>query len=345
MNKREFVQQRRPEWTKFRKLLDRLEAEKSKKIKASELSEFSRLLREVSNDLAVIRSREWGQEIAEFLNALVTRGYNNFYAAPRGNFARFLRFVLTGFPILLRRNGTYFLLGWCLFFLPMLITWGVIQSNPSLASSILPSAQLEMMEQMYDDPEFGENAGQQNGQESNEVKEVEGYFDSRSVMAGFYVRNNVGIALKCFAIGILLGIGTAYDLLFNGVVIGATAGFIVAAGHKDNFLSFVVTHGSFELTAIAVAGAAGLMLGDAVLHRRGRSLLDSLRVRGNEAVQVAAGAAIMLFVAAGIEAFWSPAPIAPSIKYSVGLVAWLFVYAWLLLAGNEKLLGVRDETR
>lgn len=338
MNKREFVQKRRPDWTKFRTLLDRLEIEKSKQIKASELAEFSRLLREVSNDLAVIRSREWGEEIADFLNALVTRGYNNFYAAPRGNFSRFLRFVATGFPILLRKNGKYFLLGWCLFFLPMLITWGVIQAQPSLASSILPVEQLEMMEEMYESPSFAEDVGKQND-DPDEQLVVEGFFDQRSIMAGFYVKNNVGIALRCFAIGILLGIGTAYVLLFNGVVIGATAGYIVSAGHGENFLSFVVTHGSFELTAIAVSGAAGLMLGDAILHRGNRSLGESLRVRGNEAVQVAAGAAIMLFVAAGIEAFWSPAPIAPSIKYAVGLVAWVFVYVWLLLAGNEKLGG------
>ena len=39
-------------------------------------------------------------------------------------------------------------------------------------------------------------------------------------------------------------------------------------------------------------------------------------------MQIAAGAAVMLFIAAGLEAFWSPAPIAPSIKYAVGLVAW-----------------------
>jgi uncharacterized membrane protein SpoIIM required for sporulation len=174
---------------------------------------------------------------------------------------------------------------------------------------------------------------------------VEGYFDDRSFAAGFYVNHNVGIALRCFAIGILLGVGTAYVLLFNGVVIGATAGYIVAAGHGENFLSFAVTHGSFELTAIAVSGAAGMMLGDAILHRRNRSLGESLRVRGKESVQVAAGAAIMLFIAAGIEAFWSPSPIAPSIKYSVGLVSWVFVYAWLLLAGTEKFGGQLHETR
>src|SRR5690606_9438682 len=100
--------------------------------------------------------------------------------------------------------------------------------------------------------------------------------------------------LECFARGILLGIGTVYTLLQNGIFIGSVGGYVVSQGYEERFLSFIISHGSFELTAIAVAGAAGLALGNAVLHPGRRTWQESLRTRGLEAVQLAGGAAFML---------------------------------------------------
>ena len=170
----------------------------------------------------------------------------------------------------------------------------------------------------------------------------------RATMAGFYINNNVGIALKCFALGILLGIGTVYTLLFNGIFLGAVSGYIVSQGNGDRFLSFVISHGSFELTAIAVAGGAGLMLGNALIHPGQRKRFESLQVRGLEAVQIAGGAAVMLVVAAFIEAFWSPSDIPNLVKYVVGSGLWLLVFLYLGLAGlqsDSRLVSVRNRER
>jgi uncharacterized membrane protein SpoIIM required for sporulation len=150
------------------------------------------------------------------------------------------------------------------------------------------------------------------------------------------VQHNVGIALQCFARGLLLGVGTIHTLLFNGLTIGAVAGYVLAMGHSEKFLSFVVSHGSFELTAIAIAGAGGLVLGDALVHPGQRTRLEALRVRGLDAVQLAGGAAAMLVIAALIEAFWSPAPIPAMWKYSVGSALWMLVAVYLTLAGRQR---------
>src|SRR5262249_59601085 len=91
----------------------------------------------------------------------------------------------------------------------------------------------------------------------------EGFKKGRSggentLMAGFYVYNNVGIAFRCFATGILLGLGSVFFLIYNGLVIGTVLGFVVQAGSGRNILTFVCGHSPFELTAIVIAGAAGL---------------------------------------------------------------------------------------
>jgi uncharacterized membrane protein SpoIIM required for sporulation len=97
----------------------------------------------------------------------------------------------------------------------------------------------------------------------------------------------------------------------------------------------VVSHSSFELTAIVVAGAAGLVLGHAILAPGSASRAQALRERGRVAVEIALGAAAMLFVAAMIEGFWSAQPLPPGVKYLVASLLWIVVFAYLGLAGRS----------
>ena len=161
------------------------------------------------------------------------------------------------------------------------------------------------------------------------------FAEERATMGGFYVYNNVGIALRAFAAGLLFGLVTIYVLVSNGIIIGTIAGYLISQDHGNAFLSFVISHGAFELTAIAVAGGAGLMLGNALLHPGRRTRLENLQVRGREAVQIAGGAVVMLLIAALLEAFWSPTAIPAIIKYTVGTLLWVLVALYLLLVGRE----------
>lgn len=341
MNKQRFLTRRRPVWKRFEQLLhEHMQT-------AREVREFSRLLRELSNDLAIIRSRDWGQGLVSYLNDLVARGHNAFYRAAPSDWQRLVTFLMTGFPRLFRANVGYFAVAAALFFVPLGVTWAVVQTDPTAALKIIPSEQLEMFDAMYrSQRDREEQAAAEGGASSTKPEEApaeeldeegleSGFGEERTAMAGFYVQHNVGIALQCFARGLLLGWGTIHTLLFNGITIGAVAGYILSLGYAERFLSFVVSHGSFELTAIAIAGGAGLMLGDALIHPGQRTRVEALRVRGLEAVQIAGGAAAMLVVAALIEAFWSPAPIPPLLKYLVGTGLWLLVAVYLTFAGRE----------
>jgi len=153
--------------------------------------------------------------------------------------------------------------------------------------------------------------------------------------AGFYVRHNTSIAFRCFALGIFAGAGTAYVLLQNGILLGTITGYVLAMGHGERFLSFVVSHGSFELTAIVISGAAGLVLGHAVVAPGRLTRRQALIQRGLVAVQLALGAGGMLAVAALVEGFWSPSPFPPLAKYVVGALLWLSVAFYLAMAGRR----------
>ena len=169
------------------------------------------------------------------------------------------------------------------------------------------------------------------------------YSGQRSHMAGFYVNNNPGIAFKAYAFGAFIGLGTCYILLSNGISIGMVTGYILSAGPPttENFFSFVISHGAFELTAIVIAGGGGFVLAQGILFPGQRTRMDSLRHHGLESLKLALGAGAMLGIAAMLEAYFSPLPIAAGVKYLVGSGLWLLVILYLSLAGRE---GSADES-
>src|SRR5690606_36547126 len=119
-----------------------------------------------------------------------------------------------------------------------------------------------------------------------------------ALMAGFYVYNNVGIALRCFALGIFGGLGSAFYLVHNGLSIGAVLGYVASQGAGENIVVFIVGHGSLELGAIVLAGSAGLSIGWSLIAPGDLPRLVSLQRRAGEVLVIVAGAAAMLLMAA-----------------------------------------------
>jgi uncharacterized membrane protein SpoIIM required for sporulation len=153
--------------------------------------------------------------------------------------------------------------------------------------------------------------------------------DSSLMMFGFYIWNNIRIGFQTFAGGLLFGVGSIWFLGANGVVIGAVAGYLTQIGYSETFWSFVAGHSSLELTAIAIAGAAGLRLGMAVIAPGNVSRRAALVAAARPAVRLMYGAAAMFLGAAFVEAFWSPlTEIDFQIKILVGIAGWAILLAY-----------------
>ena len=319
MNREKFMSQRQQDWQRFEELLRKAEKSRTPKFDGDEVSEFSKLFRSLSYDLSLVRSRDWGLGISRYLNDLLARGHNGFYRSPPGTLRAVIEFFVSGFPRLFRENLSYFWVALALFVVPGIISGLVVYNDPSLAGRIMTGGQLTMFEEMYSgDRERESGTGMESG------------------MAGFYVYNNVGIAFRCFATGIFFGVGTVIFLVFNSIFLGTVTGFLVATGHSEQFFSFVISHGSFELTAIVISGAAGLVIGHSIVHPGRYTRWDALRIRGLVGVKLALGAGGMLLVAALIEGFWSPSGIPNEVKYAVGALLWVLVIIYLSFAGRTK---------
>jgi uncharacterized membrane protein SpoIIM required for sporulation len=131
-------------------------------------------------------------------------------------------------------------------------------------------------------------------------------------------------------------LGTIVVLVLNGAVIGGVAGYLTERGLGETFWSFVVTHGAFELTAIVLAGAAGLRLGHALVAPGRLRRRQSLVLAAKDAVVIVYGVTALLVVAAAVEAFWSSAVWLPhAVKYGVAAICWIAVLGYLALQGRR----------
>ena len=212
-----------------------------------------------------------------------------------------------------------------MFMVPMLAMVFAIFQAPEWVYSVMSASQVSGLEAMYDPS--AESFGR------------ERQSDSDFQMFGFYIMNNISIAFQLFASGLLFGLGSVAYLVFNGVAIGAATGHLLHAGYSQTFLSFVAGHGSFELTAIVLAGAGGMMLGHALIAPGELSRLAALRMRARSAVEILMGAGFMLLIAAFIEAFWSSSSFVVAwVKYVVGITLWMVVLGYLIFSGRRRVV-------
>ena len=277
--------------------------------------------RRLCQQLALARSRGYSPRVVERLQALTQRGHAVLYRAPPAAWHRALWFLLADFPRLVRAQRGCLLAAVLLFVAPLVASFVAVQYRPELVYSIMSPEQVSDFEQMYDPAATHHRIGRDSG--------------SDFAMFGYYIMNNIGIGLRTFASGLLAGIGTVVVLLINGVAIGGTAGHLQAIGHGDPFWRFVAGHSAPELTAIVIAGAAGLQLGLALVAPGRRRRVDALIEAGRVGAKLCLGVFVMLLFAAFVEAFWSSIGWIPAlVKYGVGALLWMLTLAWLAFGGR-----------
>lgn len=325
MTRSAFERRGEPSWQELEVLLRKLERIGARRVPAGEWAALPRLFRRLCQDLALARHRHYSSKLVQRLNGIALRAHQHMYKVSHRTWARFWQFVGREFPRSVRQERWLVLWACLLFFVPLLGMALTIQERPDLAYSVMPASQIARLEEMY-------QPGEEHASPSRDFDRLG---DSDFMMFGFYVWNNIGIAFKTYAGGVLYGVGAILILFFNGFVLGAAFGHINYIGAGTALNSFAIGHGAFELTGIALAGAAGLRLGMALIApgRRGRG--HAFRVAGAQSFKIIAGAGLMLLVAAFIEAYWSPRRIPPNTKYLVGLGLWVVVFLYLGLAGRS----------
>jgi uncharacterized membrane protein SpoIIM required for sporulation len=317
-----FESRHQPQWQAFAEQLTQLEQGKTK---AGELADFPHHYRRLCQHLALAQERGYSSYLVDPLQQLALRGHQQLYRHRSQLAANVLSFLLADFPRLVREQWRFVLIASLLFFGSLVGIALLVYLFPELIYSIVSPQQVAEMQSMYDP-------------DASRLGRVAERASSEDwMMFGYYVMHNIGIAFQTFAAGLLFGLGSVFFLIFNGLIIGAISGHLTEIGYGQTFWSFVIGHGAFELSAIALAGAAGLQLGWALIAPGHLTRGESLRLAARKSVQMLCGVMLFLLIAAFIEAYWSSTTaIAPWVKYLVGAGLWLLVATYLTFAGRTR---------
>jgi uncharacterized membrane protein SpoIIM required for sporulation len=301
------------EWKQFEAFLDDKPA--------FDPAEMPLRFRRVCQALALAAQRCYSADLVDRLNRLALRGHHALYVYRRRESRQVLDFMLAGFPRLVRAEWRLIAAAALLFFGPLVGLIVLLQFFPDFVHYLLSPGSIARFHEMYDP------ANRRLGMRES---------DTSMLMFGHYIWNNVRIGFQTFAGGMLYGVGSAFFLGANGVILGAVSGYLTQVGYHETFWSFVAGHSSLELVAIVLSGAAGFKLGLALISPGNQSRKSALVAAARPAVRIMYGAAVMFVAAAFVEAFWSPITEVPfNLKIAAGIAGWVILLGYFAFAGRR----------
>jgi uncharacterized membrane protein SpoIIM required for sporulation len=267
--------------------------------------------RATAADLAIARRRFAGDPVVARLDRLVDRARQVVYESTVTT-GSMREFVARGYWQRVRERPWALVVAAVLLVTPAVLAgyWG--WRDPGPASGLVPAQYQSITEPRPAGEDLGVSV------------------DEQATLASEIFTNNIGVVMLAFAGGMLLGLGTAWVLLTNGMLFGAVAGLAINAGNARPFFELVTAHGVLELSCIVVGAAAGLRIGWAIVHPGYRRRGAALREEARAAIEMVLGTAAWLVVAGVIEGFVTPAGLGLgpvlAIGFGVAALYWLLVF-------------------
>lgn len=312
-------------WGEFDKILSYLEKSKRarKKIPGINTDNFPVQYQSLCQQLALAEERGYSQQLVQRLQQLVNRGHQLLYQRHSHFGQALLNFVLRTFPETIRKEYKIVLSVHFIFYFTVALTMMISHYFPDFIYLFISEENVDQFEEMYTISEGSRRVGPRDS-------------DQNWMMFAHYIYNNITVAFRTFASGLIFCIGSLFYVTFNAIYFGLIGAHLNDVGLGGNFWPFVIGHGSFELTAILIAGAAGVKLGLSVLIPRQKTRMESLYAASQSAVNLILGALLFLIIAAVIEAYWSSMHETLGVRYIVGGILWLLVFSYLFLTGRNR---------
>ncbi len=331
MREAAFVKNNVARWQEFERLLS-LET-------PPDPDQMAELFIHITDDLSFSRTQYPDSETTIYLNGLASKIHQEIYKNKKEDKNRFITFWTEEIPILFRSVHAKLLYSFLIFSLAILI--GVVsqQNDEDFARLILGSGYVNMT---LDNIENGDPLA------------VYG----RTEQTDMFFRitfNNVRVSFMVFVAGLLFSLGTGFILFGNGVMVGTFFTFLAQQDYLADSLLIVMLHGTLELSAIVVAGAAGFVLGNSILFPGTYSRIASFKIGAKKGIKIIMGLMPVFILAGFIESFvtrytgmhWSIKAVV--IVLSAIFIVYYYIYLPIKLerngAGKSHQISEREEVR
>jgi len=320
-------------WSTFATMLRDAQRRGLRHMSESEVSDFVAQYREIATDLARLKtaSKDTQSDALFYLSRLVAGGHNLLYRQRSVTSRAAVRFVAVNVPREMRRSWGYIAIAALCLFGPMAVTYQAVVNDPLLAEALLPPGMIDRA---------NEGAARAKNGDRTYV-EIKAFM--RPVAASNIIANNIQVTYTVFVFGITFGLGTLYMLLTNGVSIGAALGLYQSKGILSQIGEFVLSHSVFELSAICIAGAGGLLIARALLLPGWYTRREALVVYGRRAIRLITASTLLLIVAGTIEGLISPRTDIPVTDKIIVAAVSAFVLLLYFLVGGRGMDATDDE--
>jgi uncharacterized membrane protein SpoIIM required for sporulation len=154
--------------------------------------------------------------------------------------------------------------------------------------------------------------------------------------------NNIFVSFRVFVMGLMLGVGTVYGLFYNGIMLGAFEYYFYSKGLGLDSILVVFVHGTLEISAIIIAGAAGLVLGNSILFPKTMTRMQSVLRGAKDGTKMIIGLLPVFLAAAFFEGFITRHTDMPVWMSSFNLISSLAFIIYYFVIYPKTLLGKID---
>jgi len=316
------------DWERLEALVSRIEKRSLRALSDDDLVALPLLYRTTLSSLSVARETSLDRALIAYLEQLCARAYFQVYGVPISASRELAGFFARGWPGAVASLWRETLVMALITVAGAIAAYVLVRSDPGWFFGIIPK-------------------GLAGGRDpSASVAALRGTLyphtaDGLGTFAAYLFGHNAQIAIFSFALGFALAVPTVLLILYNGLMLGAMFAVFAPKGLGLNFAAWLSIHGTTELFAIIISGAAGMRIGTAIAFPGRAARMDAAIAAGRIAATAMVGAVVMLAVAGMLEGIGRQVVRTDGARAAIGaamLIGWLVYFYGL---GRRRALAVR----
>ena len=282
--------------------------------------EMAQEFTELVNDLGYARTYYPQSKVTQYLNGLASKIYLGIYKNKREDRSRLITFWTTELPLVVRRHHRPLLYSFLIFTVFALMAAFSSAQDQAFVRGVLGDDYVEMTESNIE-----------NG-------DPFGIYKSRDRLTMFLsiALNNIKVSFMVFLGGFFASIGTVWLLFENGMMLGSFQTFFFMKNLGWQSVLVVWIHGTLEISAIIIAGGAGIVLGNSLLFPKTFTRIESLKKGARDGMKLMIGLVPVFIAAAFLEGFITRYSTMPRVLSITILVASLAFIIWYFVIWPRK---------